>query len=193
MLDNRTFMVAGCSVALVFLLAMLVITLATRRYRGPGWWTAGNGFFTVGFLALTLPLTPPWHWSLLAANVCSVAGVIVWSFGVRRFLGQGLPLLAAAGSLALTVGVIHYFSAWSYNITIRIVYVSLVYAAWLLDLAGALGRRRESTNSLSRRIFFTTALAIAGFFVFRALATPFQPRCRAFSSPTGWLRCPWRC
>ncbi|MCA1990187.1 MAG: GGDEF domain-containing protein [Desulfarculus sp.] len=186
MLDNRTFMVAGCSVALVFLLAMLVITLTTRRYRGLGWWTTGNGFFTVGFLTLTLPLTPPWHWSLLVANVCSVAGVIVWNFGVRRFLDQGLPLWAAAASLALTVGVIHYFSAWSYNITIRIVFVSLTYSAWVLDLAGALGRARNGANSLSRRIFFATALVIAGFFVFRAAATIFQPPVQNLFQPN-WL------
>ena len=187
MLDNRTFMVAGLAATLVMFLAMLVISLATRRYHGLQWWTLGNGCFMTSFLLFaTQQYSPPWHWSLVIANTASLAGVICWALGVRRFLGLALPAGSALASLALIAGLMHYYLVWSYDTTLRIVFISLSYVPWCLDIARVLWRERETANHASRRALFLTALALAGFCVFRALATGLNPPVDSIFQPN-WL------
>ncbi len=176
MLDNRTFMVAGLAVSLVLFLAMLVISFATRRYRGLGWWTMGNCLDMLSFAGFVFQdYTPPWYLSLLLANSASLAGLICWDYGVRRFLGQPLPLRTGLANLLLVTGLLHYYSAWQYDISLRVVIISLAYAPWCLDTARVLWREREISSPATRKSLALTALALAGFCVFRALATFFNP------------------
>lgn len=187
MLDNRTFMVAGLVATLVFFLATLVISLTTRRYRGLWWWTLGNGLYMLSFFGFVFQnYTPPWYLSLLLANLASLIGVICWNFSIRRFLGLPLPLGPGLASLILVAALLHYYSAWQFNTSLRVVVISLSYAPWCLDLARVLWREREIASPASRNTLSLTSLALAGFFLFRALATPFNPPGDTLFQPN-WL------
>lgn len=187
MLDNRTFMVAGLAVTFVFFLALLVFSLATRRYRGLWWWTLGNGCYMVSyFIFATRQYSPPWYWGLVIANTTSLMGVIAWAFGVRRFLGLGLPLIPALASLLAIAGLMHYYSAWVYDTSLRVFFISLSYAPWCLDTSHVLWREREIASLASRRVLALIALLLTVFTLFRALATLFTPPVETLFQPS-WL------
>ncbi|MFH1057149.1 MAG: GGDEF domain-containing protein [Pseudomonadota bacterium] len=172
MVDNRTLMLAGFAASLIFVLTMLVISFTNRRYRGLWWWTLGNCIHTFSFIAFVLQdYGPPWYWGLLAGNVASLAGVICWNFSLRQFLGLKLAWRAALTSLLIATGLMHYFSAWRFDTTMRIVFISLSYVVWCLDIGLVMGKGRAIISPASRYVFQAVALGLGAFFLFRAVAT----------------------
>lgn len=157
-LDNYTVIAIAASTSSLFGLGMLMFSSLQHTFRGFRW--IGAAYLLIGMGTCLIPMRGhiPDAVSITLSNTLIALALACLHEGLSQFIGSPNRHRRLSAVLVLcTAGVIHYFSAIAPNLQLRIVFLSLIFAA-LLGLCGtAMLNRIEDRRFVSQ--FFTAAIA----------------------------------
>jgi PAS domain S-box-containing protein len=183
-LDIRTLALMVVAISFTLSIVMIFILQTRKTYPGFGLWTAGNTFFAVGFLLVTLRGSIPDVLSVVIANLVFLVSTLLYYEGVRSFCGM-TSRKAVYFFLVLFIVILQsYFTFIQNDVGIRIIIVSLFLGISFGMVAMELFRNIEPDL---RSTYWFTGSFFAGisFFMFlRAVITYFNPSPSDFFSPS---------
>ncbi len=171
-LDIRTLsLVAGLnSIALASI--MVYISMSRRVYPGFHRWAWAFVVGGLGMLLLSLRhLVPDWL-SILGANGCIVAFVLLLSMGVSQFFQAPGRLWFHGTTFAAFMAALAYYTYQHPNVTARIVSISLAVSVMLFHILVLLLRHTKSRLGSNNNLLNVVFAFMATWYLARAVITP---------------------
>ncbi len=167
-LDIPSLLLASAAVTLALALAMLAVRAALRTYPGFGLWVGGACAASASVALVARQGFAHPALTVLLGNTCMALYPALTAAGLERFLG--LPPrwkahaagVAAVTLVALALGVLHP------AVTLRIVLISLVLAAWLARSAALVLRHAPRVLGAPSRLAPAALAAFAAWHLSRA-------------------------
>lgn len=139
MVGTRSICTAQLLVFFVCLIILVQIWIDNRkRYLGIGHWVSGMAATIAGFVLIALRDIVSDFWSILIANSLLLIGIILFLIGLTTFLKVKKNYRLNSIFIAVSIGLLAYFTYANPNIGARVIIVDMVYvlffsqALWIL-------------------------------------------------------------
>jgi diguanylate cyclase (GGDEF)-like protein len=174
-LDNRSVVLMASATAFLLAQAMVLLSLALKKHRGPGFWAAGSCGLAVCTLLVALQDSLPPLYGLVLGNSGVMISLCLVCHGLVLFLGRPARLgVYLAVGLATLLG-FAYFSLLQPNFAGRALTFSLAYAYLMGDMSWVLYRHqddRREPSYLFVQLAFLIPVALNALRAAKILASP---------------------
>lgn len=148
-LDNRTIVFVASAIAFLMAQVMVLLSLALKRHRGPGFWAAGACGLAVCTLLISLQESlPPWY-GIVLGNTGLMVSLCLVCHGLVVFLERPPRLTVYVATCLATLLGFAYFSLIQPDFTGRALNFSLTYGYLSADMAWVLYRHQHDRREPS--------------------------------------------
>jgi two-component system, sensor histidine kinase and response regulator len=159
MLDLRTLVIALIITFTLQAVLFLLMTLFISAYKGLRLWSIGCLLLAINFISIYLRgVHFHTEWMILVSNVASIAALLCFYYGTKKFLKLPIKLIPALIWSVIYVSTISYFIFVDDRLNIRIIFFSIMMGIILLRNAQILIAHRSDT-------FKSSALILSGLFI----------------------------